>query len=493
MGREMNLVKSFLLAGAAGLVLAASAQAADLPTMKGAAPPPPPGPIVCTGIWDFFTTPCTLSVAGVTLYGTIDIGGGWQKFGAPWNPNLNFATNYLISKAGHSNIWLPAPNALSQSNVGVKFKEDIGYGWSVVGLLETGFDPYSLELANGPYALAQNSALKLPNQNSSGDSARAGQWNNSQSFIGFSNTSYGTLTYGRQNTLLLDAVNAYDPMGGSYAFSLIGFSGTTAGGGNTEDTRSNTAFKYRVNIGNFRLAGLAQVGGYAQGNGATGIYQGQVGFDLYGFSFDFLGGYASDSMKLSTFNAVPSLTAAPPDAPPYPLDSLKLTISNDTSFMAVGKYKWNQLTLFAGYEWLQFANPSSDIGSTKGNIITSLGGFPGVNQGDAFYTDEILQVVWTGAKYSFLPTLDGTVAYYHYNQGFYQSAAKFIPSCSTSAHSNCSGTLDAVSGLLDWHFSPKFDAYVGMMWSEVNGGQASGYQTGGHVNLDPTVGVRFKF
>ena len=120
------------------------------------------------------------------------------------------------------------------------------------------------------------------------------------------------MTYGRENTLLLDGVNAYDPMGGSYAFSVIGFSGTTAGGGNTEDTRSNTAFKYRVSYNNFRAAGLVQVGGYEQGNGATEMYQGQVGFDAYGFSFDAIGGYAQDSDHMGTYNAAVGASGGPP-------------------------------------------------------------------------------------------------------------------------------------------------------------------------------------
>ena len=145
---------------------------------------------------------------------------------------------------------------------------------------------------------------------------------------------------------LLDDVNAYDPMGGSYAFSLIGFSGTTAGGGNTEDTRSNSAFKYRVDVGPFRAGALVQAGGYEQGNGAEGLYQGELGFDAYGFSFDAAYSYAQDSVKLGTFNAVPPF--------PDPANALKATISDDTTFQLVGKYKWNQFTFFGGFEWISY-------------------------------------------------------------------------------------------------------------------------------------------
>ena len=57
------------------------------------------------------------------------------------------------------------------------------------------------------------------------------------------------------------------------------------------------------------------------------------------------------------------------------------------------------------------------------------------------------------------------------------------------------GTEDAVSGLIDYRFgfAKKFDVYAGVMWSQVNNGLANGYQSGGHVNIDPTVGLRFRF
>ena len=72
----------------------------------------------------------------------------------------------------------------------------------------------------------QNNGKALTLQGANADSSRTGQWDNSQAFIGLSNKTYGTLTVGRVNTLSLDAINSYDPMGGSYAFSPLGFSGS---------------------------------------------------------------------------------------------------------------------------------------------------------------------------------------------------------------------------------------------------------------------------
>ena len=150
----------------------------------------------------------------------------------------------MISKNSGPARYSIAPNGLTQSNVGVKINEPIAGDWSFVGRAEIGFDPYTLQLANSPGSLVQNNAYFLPNQSGSGDGSRAGQILQLQVYAGLSNKTFGTLTFGRENSLTLDGVNAYDPMGGSYAFSVIGYSGTTAGVGDTEDARNNSALKY---------------------------------------------------------------------------------------------------------------------------------------------------------------------------------------------------------------------------------------------------------
>ena len=48
--------------------------------------------------------------------------------------------------------------------------------------------------------------------------------------------------------------------------------------------RSNRAIEYRLAYRNFRVAELAQIGGYDQGNGSASMWQGQIGgdFNLFG-------------------------------------------------------------------------------------------------------------------------------------------------------------------------------------------------------------------
>ncbi len=164
----MNRVKRFLLAGSAGIALATAAQAADLPTAKPAVPAPPMTVGSCTSAQDFVMTACPLSWGGVTFYGTVDVGVGYQKFGAPLNSQYPTGLDYLIGKAGNPNLYSLAPNGLSQSNIGVKIKEEVAYGWSIVGQAEVGFDPYSLELANGPGSQWTNNLTKLQYQSANG-------------------------------------------------------------------------------------------------------------------------------------------------------------------------------------------------------------------------------------------------------------------------------------------------------------------------------------
>ena len=66
-------------------------------------------------------------------------------------------------------------------------------------------------------------------QNTNPNSSRAGQWDNSQGYTGVSSPTWGTLTFGRTNSLTYDTQSAYDPIGGTPAFSLLGFSSSFAG------------------------------------------------------------------------------------------------------------------------------------------------------------------------------------------------------------------------------------------------------------------------
>jgi predicted porin len=505
-------MKSLALRAAASAALlvgcVGTTYAADRDAMVTKAPPvsaPPSGPTTCTSVQDFFLTGCQLTWYGVRIFGTIDVGGGYQTRGAPFDPFFITGASYFIQKMNRSPMWNIAPNGMSQSAVGIQIKEPLGGDWSFIAQLEAGFDPYSLEWANSPHSEFNNIGVPVNRQTTNGDSSRGGQFYNSQGFLGVSSTTFGTLTVFRQNALTLDGVLAYDPMGGAYAFSPIGFSGVVAGGGDTQDTRYSTSVKYRVNIGDFRAAALYQFGGYDLNNGARGAWEAQLGGDVHNLgpgvlSLDVIYDFEKDAVNLSlagapvNFEGVPTGTMLP--------QTLTATLSNNTSVMALAKYSVDRLKVYFGYEWIQFAPPSDPFTvrgtgffDNAGDFIcfecnTAIGG-TNINStqysGSAGFSDKILQVVWFGAKYAITDNLDIIGAYYHYDQNQYT-----IASCANPpSRGQCAGTMDAASAAIDWRFLPKWDTYIGTFYSQMNGGLDNGFLA--RSNLATTAGLRFRF
>jgi predicted porin len=297
--QKLGAVAAIILALASALY--ATDSSAD-ESMATKAAPAQTEPAACNSLWDFFNTSCPLSWYGITVYGVVDGGVTWISHGARFNGTSTTGQDYIVSKEGNHSLWGVAPNALSQSTIGIKGNEQIVPGWSLVFALDAGFDPYSFQLANAPHSVLESAGVPLNEQESHTSSSRAGQFFNGQGFFGVSSPIYGTLTIFRQNTLTLDGVLAYDPMGGSYAFSPIGYQGTTCGAGDTEDCRLSTALKYRVNVGQFRVGALWQFGGYSQNNAANGAYQLEGGLDVHNLaggtlSLDAIGSYVKDPRR----------------------------------------------------------------------------------------------------------------------------------------------------------------------------------------------------
>jgi predicted porin len=525
---KFRISAAALMLALAGIGSTGSAYAADMPiaTKAQAAPaatpvPAPPGP--CASVPDFFLTSCVLSYYGITVYGAVDVGAGWQSHGAPFNPQFVTGASYLIQKMNNKPMWGLAPNGMGQSFVGIKANWPLlpgPGGVSFVGAIETGFDPYSLRLANSPGSMFSNQFIPGNLQSTNGDSSRAGQWNNGQSYAGLSQSTLGTLTYGRHNTLGGDANCAYDPMSCSYAFSPIGFSGNNAGFGFTENARWNDSLRYRVNYGWFRAAAMVGLGGYDQGNANTaGSWQAGVGADIpliqgWGtISVDAIYNQSFNDVFLSLQN---NLTGA------AVLDNqVTARLANINALMLVGKYTNGPLSVYAGYTHDLLSDPNiqqmSSLAVINGDTILQ-GALPskacnlapgksssGCFLNMQFYAGgaELLQSFWTGVKYSITPTLDVIGAYYLiWNNEFGPgTTAGLAAGCNANStfKSQCSGALEAFSAVIDWRFAPKWDVYFGLMYSQVSGGQASAQAgTNGTSfiqknNIDPTVGLRFRF
>ena len=479
------------------------ALAADVNLVTKAPPLVTPAmPATCTGVSQFFLTDCVLSWYGISVYGAVDVGGGYQTHGAPFNGYFPQGASYSIQKMNRQAMWGLAPGGLSASNIGVRGAESIGGDWKAIFQVEAGFDPYSLRLSNGGNALFGNLGVPLNQQSVNADSSRGGQFYNSVGFVGVSSPTYGTLTFFRQNSLTLDGLAAYDPLALSYAFSQIGFQSVATGAGITETARASTSVKYRYQYGDFRAGVLYQFGGYDLNNGANSAVQLQLGGDVRHLgpgtlSVDGIFSYEKDAAALALGGGATNVNGVPIT---FPGQTVTATISNNTAWVGLAKYVVGRLGIYAGYEYIDFAPPSDVPNSLEAANGTWVGaGYPLTAISGTAYSglpgsgsDKHLQIMWIGAKYSVTDNLDVATGYYHYIQNDYLVATG-AANCalSSASHSQCGGTLDAISGVVDWRFAAKWDTYFGIMYSNVNGGLSNGYLV--RNNLDPTVGLRFRF
>jgi predicted porin len=506
----MREIKSILLAAGAVLALSTSAQAADLPTKKGTSLPVVTNCFASFWTWvDSTPTDCPLSYWGVTFYGQIDVAGGYNTHASGFNPSYNNGVFNAISATSHNGAYQLIPNGLSQSNIGVKWKERIASNWYFIGDVDFGFDPYSLRFADGPNSLEQNNTLPAFARNTNADSSRAYGPINWLAYAGIENQAFGTLTYGRQGPFSGENIVHYDPFGVSYAFSLIGTSGRIGSGfGDSELGRYTNSIKYVYAVGSVRAGVLSQVGGWSAGNNAQYAIQGDVGFDFYGLSVDGVYEYAKDAVALSTYGSMP--------VAPLASNTLKATIENLSAFQIAAKYKWQQLTIYGGYQNGRSTNPS-DL-PVSASIATSPvsafnDGYPAVYgtavQGaNSFAVAKILQVLWIGGKYPLLPNLDLAAGYYRFWQNDYLGSTETFAGASASCAPNtgtnplggklygtnngkCRGVENAVSGMLDWRPWKRFDVYGGVMYSSISGGLASGYFA--NNNVETLAGVRVSF
>ncbi len=468
------------------LALAGSAHAADLPVAK--APSAPPAPPCFASPWTFLSASvrdCPLRYGPFTLYGALDGGFGYEKWGAPLGASAD-KPNYAIQRNSGDTHWLWSPNGLSTSTIGVRLSQEIGGDWQIIGTAEAGFNPFSMQLINGPQSQADNNLLAPRLQSTAFDSSRAGQWDNGQGFIGASHPTFGTLTLGRTLLLSQSALGAYDPVA-SVAFSQIGFSAVYSTFGASPTARINTAVTYRLDYQGFRFAAQTQVGGYDLGNAASEQYQVQVGTDLGRFSFDAVAGYARNALTFHSFAG----EAMPPG---YDPDSIvRATAMNTGGVELLGRYRLDKWSFFLGDIYSVSVNPSDAYyPNSLPTIASGISVPPGFVTTDAYTAPRVLDTVWTGARYALKSNLDlASGVYWEAQNDFLAAPAVCTGSGTATSSSRCAGGRYSYSFLIDYRPVPRVSLYAGVLVSNVYGGVASGYQ---HTqNIAPTAGLGVRF
>ena len=481
-------------------------------------------PDACASGHEFATTDCTLTWHGITLYGAYDVGVGWVSHGLPEN-GYNYEGESLVNRNGYQHRFLIAPNNLQQTGLGIRGKEEFLPGWSVVFNASTGINPQSGLLANASATDTVNNGLPRSSYSEAIDGARAGQPFNDEYYAGISSAHFGTLTFGRQRALGTDAMLLYDPAGGAYAFSYIGYNGTMAGGGDTENSRWDDALKYRLTYGPVHFGAM-----YKFADGSGGCYSASAAWTAANctpvaphndaFGFDLGGGYGKFSADVVYQHYNQAISVLNPLlGPQSPTQSFQSTtdsintnpitggvnlidpnntvygiVTDNRAVMVAAKYTWDPFKFFAGYEYIWQNNPSNPLGvgaSDQGGYFMS-----GVEDNN-LDSEKLVQIWWTGAKYTYRSKTDFTFSWYQQRQNDF----RLPPTCSPSAgfRASCAGTLNETSLYSDHHFTKRFDVFAGLAYSYVTGGLAIAIPHGPGVpyfhnnNFAPTVGGRFTF
>jgi predicted porin len=487
----------------------------------------PKPPDACASGREFATTDCTLTWHGITVYGAYDVGVGWVSHGLPVS-GYNYEGESLVNRNGYEHRFLVAPNNLQQTGLGVRGREEFLPGWAVVFNASTGINPQSGLLANAPATNTVNNGLPRSSYSMAIDGARAGQPFNDEFYGGVSSKRFGALTFGRERSLGTDAMLQYDPVGGGYGFSYIGYNGTMAGGGDTDNSRWDDALKYRFVYGPVHFGAM-----YKFANGSGGCYlpspvpptgwtaancapqsahNNAFGFDIGGehgrFSADVV--FQLYNQAISVLNPLlgPQSLSAPYQSTVNSINTIQITganlidpngtlygiVTDNKAIMGAAKYTWDTFKLFAGYEYIWQNNPSDPLGvgatDQAGYVLSGV-------EDNNLDSEKLVQIWWTGAKYTYRGKTDFTLAWYQQRQNTFR-----VPStCSPTAgfRSSCAGTLNEGSFYVDHHFTKRFDAYAGIAGSYVTGGLAIAIPHGPGVpyyynnNVAPTIGGRFAF
>ncbi|MDE2258833.1 MAG: porin [Betaproteobacteria bacterium] len=431
--------------------------------------------------------------ADVSLYGIIDMGIANLTSGASSNPSMpaGVPTQLYVTNNGGKAVTTIAPNGMSQSVLGFKGSEDVSGDLKVGFILEAGINANSGTITDGISGLTQGNFKT----STGGDSSRAGQLFNQRSLLYVSSKDMGTISFGRQYSTSLDQIVKYDPMGGSYAFSLVGFYGSYGGGGWTEDARLDNSIKYEGKFGAVRVGAMYQFGGIAGSNSANSAGQFALGTDVGNFSTDAFVSFKKDG--LGTF---PSTTGAP--------NNMLGVVSDNKAEGLNAKYKFSRLTLSGGAEHIVYSAPSDPTMAFSGALpigAYQVGQYGAPNTSAYAAVNKTVNLVFFGGKYEVTSNLDLIASAYNArNSNYTGSAGGGCASGGISGASfnagRCAGFLQSYGLVLDYHLSKRTDIYAGISDQNSTGGVTTFYNIGANAtnnaadqNTTTMVGIRHRF
>lgn len=411
--------------------------------------------------------------SSVELYGVIDAAIGNVEYSLAADPNFPATVNPVSptgttvdqSTTGMFN------GGITPSRWGIRGTEDLGAGLKAIFNLDSYFNVNSGAISNAAASLANN--RNTISGTVSAPSSLNGQLFNDQAWVGLSDGAMGTLTFGRQWSVMGEILRNYDAVQDAQLFSPLGFSGTYAGGGMTELKRQDNSIKYANKIGDFNIMLMAKLGGQAGNSSAGSAYGAGVGYEANGFGIQ-----AAYQAATDVLHGTNSPTAGDVNVSNY----------DTTAYMIAAKYAFGDAKVTGGYESYKLKQPSDGLqalgtttyyGYAIGNVPT-VGVCAATNTADFCLADQTTDVIWIGGDYNFTPAFNLALGFYDLNPKQSDDSAQL------------DGNIYEYSILADYHFSKRTDAYFGVMYSQYKGDQypSSVYNTNNYIYA---IGMRTKF
>ena len=243
---------------------------------------------------------------------------------------------------------------------------------------------------------------------------------------------------GRQYAFSNDLSGAYDPFGGSYAFSLIGNSAQSSGTGDTETARYNTSVKYQVAT---TASAPARWPRSAAGTRATAPRA------------------PTSSISAATSAASRSTRSTPTPRTPWRSATTRRRADarhaqgdarrhqrrrHRRQVQVAGADALRRLRICASAARATSTAPRTQRAATTFTLSTAA--IPASIQANAYVNPKDLQVLWVARKYGILSNLDFVAGYYYAWQNNYTNAARNITTGCTSTDQAASARVRSRDG-----------------------------------------------
>ena len=207
----------------------------------------------------------SLTWHGITLYGVIDVGVQYDTHSAPFTPYRPAASGNIVRQNDSQSVIGLTPSNMGQSRVGLQGIEPLIDDWSAVFQVETFFNPAVRRNRRFSEVVGREQRSSPWRTKASVSTAARPVRPSRPPMSGLKSARFGTLTFGRQVTLLSEGHIKYDPNYDATAFGLLGASNTYSGGGSSEDNRLDSTAKYYVSFDD-----LVHLGALYKFNGSNG-------------------------------------------------------------------------------------------------------------------------------------------------------------------------------------------------------------------------------